>query len=292
MQSGWISRWRCRLLFAGCLLAFARPVTAMDLQLNDQERAALLQEAEQAYAKGLQLQNDSAIESQQAFEKAADRYQVLARHSPPSGRLYFNLANAQLQAGRLGGAIANYLRAQRLMPGDPLVASNLARARALSRSDQSASIPMVGSWWDQLVAWQNVIPFSRRFWMALVCWELLWLALACMLIIRRVPWRYVLVPIAAVWLVSVGSMCLTLSQMDQQWRGVVTGSGVALRSGDGESFAPIFDQPLNPGTELIVLERRGRWVRVKSGSGSDANGAGWIRQDELELVAPLIEFWS
>ena len=47
-----------------------------------------------------------------------------------NGKLEYNVGNCYLQAGDVGLAMVHYLRAERLMPDDPLLKENLKEARS------------------------------------------------------------------------------------------------------------------------------------------------------------------
>ena len=67
------------------------------------------------------------------FESAARMYENIRSQGFESAELYFNLGNAYFKQGKLGEAILNYMRAQRLNPSDEDIRHNLEFARQFSR---------------------------------------------------------------------------------------------------------------------------------------------------------------
>jgi len=52
-----------------------------------------------------------------------------------------------------------------------------------------------------------------------------------------------------------------------------------VRKGNGEGYAPQFEQPLHEGVEFTILEQRGGWMHIELTDGN----SGWVRQREVEL---------
>jgi hypothetical protein len=61
---------------------------------------------------------------------------------------------------------------------------------------------------------------------------------------------------------------------------VVTAMDVVVYKGPGPGYQRQFEQPLQPGVECVVHERRDRWWRIEL---ADRN-AGWIEASAAELV--------
>ena len=117
---------RTGILAALLLLAgWNSAVQAEDSALTDQQRQTVLAEAQQSYEDGVALLRTDPISARERFRAAAHRFQRLLDEDIENGRLYYNLANAQLQSNDLGLAILNYRRAQRLIPADQRLESNL-----------------------------------------------------------------------------------------------------------------------------------------------------------------------
>ena len=52
------------------------------------------------------------------------------------------------------------------------------------------------------------------------------------------------------------------------------------RMGNNEAYQPAFSMPLHAGTEFVLLETRGDWVRVALQTGD----TGWLPADTIGLI--------
>ena len=100
-------------------------------QLTESEQRAVLQEAQIAYENGVEMQSVDPVASTQSFKNAANRYQLLVSDGVENGKLWYNLGNAYLQSGEVGEAIASYKSAQRFIPLNGRLKTNLEHARLL-----------------------------------------------------------------------------------------------------------------------------------------------------------------
>ena len=64
------------------------------------------------------------------FAQASQFYQQVVSGGYESPTLYYNLGNSYYRLGKIGYAILNYERAQKLAPGDEDIAHNLALANS------------------------------------------------------------------------------------------------------------------------------------------------------------------
>ena len=112
-------------IVAFLVLSATAPADQLLLDLRTQFEQALtdFDQAQQIHAR----QPDRA---RQLFRSAAQRFESIVAAGINNGRLEYNLGNCYLQAGDVGRAVLHYRRAQRLIPGDPLLADNLAEARS------------------------------------------------------------------------------------------------------------------------------------------------------------------
>src|SRR6185369_9666802 len=90
-------------------------------------------EANKSYSTALEKVQIDSAEAKQGFADAADKYQLLVSGGVVNARLYFNLANAYLESGQTGRAVANYLRCLRMEPTMREAQMNLAYANKALR---------------------------------------------------------------------------------------------------------------------------------------------------------------
>jgi tetratricopeptide (TPR) repeat protein len=209
------------------------------------------------------------------LDTAMREWEALAAEGYESPALYLDLGNARLRAGRRGAAIASYLRALRLDPGDPDARQNLELARSanVDRLVGAAGPSLLGRVAARTRDGVAVAAFALPWW-------LLWAALA---------WRLVTGRRLRAWL-AVGSGLCTLAAMlggavllardadQREPAGVVITPQSGLREGPEEALRP--STTLHEGTEVKVLEVRGAAVRVRLANGLE----GWLPARELEAI--------
>jgi hypothetical protein len=262
-----------------CSSALAQPEeSTSNASLAPDQQRLVLEEALALYEEGIGLRTRNAALARSKFLESADRFDLLLNTGVENGQLYFNLANAQLQAGEIGSAVLNYRRAQQYLPGDPRIESNLeyARSQVRSRIPASGSRAVVNA----LLVAVGVVPWPWRLGGALTLYLLTWF-LATVRIFRRRA-----VPRSLVWGCGLCALLLgvtvvappIMQQMEQQ--GVIVDNDVIVRMGNGEGYDPQFAEPIHEGVEFSVLERRGEWLEIELPNG----GRGWIRADQAEII--------
>lgn len=230
------------------------------------------------YNEGQQLLVENPDRARGLFRSAARRLEAIAGLGVINGRLEYNIGNAYLQSGDVGRAILHYLRAQRLMPTDPLLRENLrvARSRCLLSippSPRSQILRKVFFWHFET---SNVIRTKAM----LAAYFLFWL-----LLIVRLWWRRPALGWGAVASLLAG-LALWISVAHDHWSdrhtpaGVVTAMDVVVYKGPGTGYARQFEQPLQPGVEFIARERRSGWFNIELADGK----SGWISEQAAALV--------
>ena len=182
---------------------------------------------------------------------------------------YLNRANALLQAGELGKAIASYRAAQLRAPADERIAANLAEARArilrpLGAPEPTALEQACGLWAALSERARMVIAVALAF-VAIAALQLRAraAAVACMLV-------------GAVLAATVAADIARRATADLA---VVTES-TALRKGNGDGFEQVVAEALPEGTECRVREVRPGWIEVEL-SGETT---GWVREASVARV--------
>jgi tetratricopeptide (TPR) repeat protein len=194
------------------------------------------------------------------YAEAAVSYQTLVDDGVRDGRLYYNLGDAYFKAGDLGRAILNFRRAQRLLPRDGDVATNLelARAQALDRIELESEGAIVGLV-RRLIGWTTLDESALA---ALALWIIL-----CGLGIAAILWaprrRLLLYAATAVAiLLFLGMLAIGIRLFDERGQppALVVASEIAVHSGPGDDYLTEFT--LHAGAEVRLVERRGDWVRI------------------------------
>jgi tetratricopeptide (TPR) repeat protein len=225
---------------------------------------------------GAQVAEANQLYEAGQFAEAAAAYQALVDAGVEDGTLYYNLGNAYFKAGDLGRAILNYRRAQRLLPRDADVATNLqlAHAQTVDRLESDGG---------------TLADFVRR---VLVEWTTLdeaaaitlglWVVL-CALIVAAILWprgrqvlTYGIAVVAVLLAVGMLSVGVHVSEARSKAPAVVVAPSMEVRSGPGEDYLTEFS--LHAGAEIRVLEQRNGWVRI----ALPGDLQGWMPSEAVE----------
>ena len=250
---------------------------------------ATLEKAQSSYNDGIRLRTSDPEAAQARFEESATLYaQLVNWNELRNGKLYYNLANAQLQSGSLGESIANYLRAQRLLPTNVQVQENLQHARGMVTQNFSGdtSTRLTG----EVVSWWRILPMSTRTWIAISSWILFWMILVTRGFVRRgeraeqthpsPAWTVGLAITGAASLGVGASVIVDDVIQSANPQGVVVSDQAIVRKGNGEGFQQAFTEPLTEGVEFTLVQERPGWLQIELADGKD----GWIPSKDVELV--------
>jgi len=246
---------------------------AFDADLRRELDAALA-----SFDQAQRVQADDPDRARFLFQSAAQRFESIAAAAVVNGRLEYNLGNCYLQAGDTGKAILHYRRAERLIPRDPLLASNLSEAR--SRCHTTIRPARGSVVLRNIFFWHYDTSIAERSRAALVVYVLFWILSALRVSVPRPP-----LSAAAV---AAGFACLVLAASlgTQRWlerrtpQGVVTAMDVAVYKGPGAGYQRQFEQPLQPGVEFSVIGDRHGWLNVRLADGN----SGWIDASAAQLI--------
>ena len=259
---------------AACLIA----LSSNPMQLTIEQQRAVLQEAQVAYDNGVSLQTADPVASKEAFRRAVDRFQILIDDGIENGKLWYDLGNAQLQAGEVGEAIAAYRSGQRYIPSDGRLTANLQYARTLvSNPIQGESTTSI---LKRLAFWHDALPTQIRLTIGVIFWFGCWTFVSFRLF-RSIPGfktASITLGCAALALgVSVGA-----DIVDQhQDHGVLVVNEVIVRKGNGLNYAPMLKDPIHEGIEFDIIEQRPDWLLIKLPNGT----TGWIQKDDAKIVS-------
>jgi hypothetical protein len=215
----------------------------------------------------------------QLFARAQRLFAALAAQYPDRPELLTDLGNAALGAQELGHATLAYRRALLRDPGLARARRNLAWVRRqapswLPQPEEDRAL-------DSLFFWHRLTTVPQRHLIAGIAFAALLLALALLTAPGAAPRRAQLRPLAAVpllvWLTMIGSIAL---QPDASRDAVVVADGATLRAADTAGAPAALPNPLPPGAELAIVERRDGWIRVALASGA----TGWLPDSVLAPV--------
>ncbi|MDP7006308.1 MAG: hypothetical protein QF718_08885 [Phycisphaerales bacterium] len=247
------------------------------IHLTNEQQAAVLQEAQAAYNNGVSLQTSDPVASKESFRRSAGRFQILVDDGIENGKLWYNLGNAQLQAGEVGEAIAAYRSGQRYIPSDGRLKANLRYARSI------VSNPIKGedtsSIMKRLAFWHEALPTHVRLTIGIIFWFTFW-SIISIRIFRMIPgFKTASVAFGSVAIafgISVGADLIS----QHQDHGVLIASEAIIRKGNGMNYAPMLKNPIQEGVEFEIIEKRPDWLHIKLPNGS----TGWIQEENVQIV--------
>lgn len=266
----WANPGATAWLVAIAWLAVLPPVQASD---------SLLEQAIAEYSSAVDTTNrDARIEAfsraEQLFEQAAQ--EQLGKTGQINSELLVNLGNAALQAEHIGRAIGAFRQSLQQNPRNQQALQNLQAARNAVPEPfrKSETFQFV----DTLFFWKSQAS-REQLWQ----WAGLCFLVACVFmavgVLRRTAWLRTLAIIPAMaWLVIVASNLLDRTQPGSE--AVVQTDEAWLYSADSENSPLRLSDPLPDGTELTLLENRGRWCEVQV-----AARTGWLRTSALLLLS-------
>ena len=246
---------------------------------------AVLRQALSDYEAAVALKSPDAGEARRLFDRAADGFHRLIDTGLSNAALHYNLANAEMRLGRIGRAIVNYRRAERLDPGNDRIQRNLQFARKRCRTP----IPPrpLSQFAESVFAWHYRTSMGARLTLALVAYGLFWTLLAVgRFLTRRPP--------AVVWSTRVVGLLALVLWASVGWEsyrrsveveGVLIADDVVLRKGYGDNYDPQLDRPLAQGVEVRILATReaadhSMWYYVELPDGK----SGYLRKDQCEAL--------
>jgi len=232
------------------------------------------------FDEGQKILSAQPDRARQLFRSAAQKFSSIASGGVVNGRLEFNLGNCFLQAGDLGHAILHYRRAQQLIPGDPLLTDNLAlaRSRCLTQIPSARGDEVLRS----LFFWHYQTSEAGRIRTGLACYVLAFGLLIAAALARRRILTGSAVAVGMVALLCGASVSLGRWSQRTAPPAVVTAMDVVVYRGPGTGYQRQFEQPLQPGVECIIRERRGGWWEIELPDGK----SGWIEASSVETLTP------
>ncbi|MEM7405736.1 MAG: hypothetical protein AAF458_10615 [Pseudomonadota bacterium] len=224
-----------------------------------QSAAALGERGVETYQVA-QQSNDGAAR-RAAFLRAARLFQQAAAAAPgrASPALLTNTGTAFLQAGETGEAMLYFHRALALDPDH----ERALRAVAEVRATLPVSVPVPRTVRnDSLFGWHERATNSDRKTVMLVSFALFCAAFTASLMLGSAALRWLSLPPALTFTATALALIVAL-RADPVVDAVVTAPEVVARTADSFNSAPRYSAPLPAGTEVVVIEERARWRRVR-----------------------------
>ena len=261
------------------LLLMVATVPSADSVPTDPE---LLAAAESAFNAGTK-QGTSPEEARNQFHRAAGLFEQLRRHGVEGAAINHNLGNAYLLADDYPRAILAYRRALRFAGSDRQTQEALAFARSQVAYAAGGTFgrPPV----DQRPPWLPRVPSGWYLCFGFLFNYLAWSAVTCWWTGR--PGRWLLRSALSFFVAFI----LILALVAEEWRDaeftnrpvvVLSDDGVLLRTGNGLSYPPRSETPLNRGVEARLMFVRGEWLQIELSGGE----IGWVPREYALVDEP------
>jgi hypothetical protein len=247
-----------------------QPGDSAGLDREDRLNLALRQ-----YAQALtESDRDSRLAG---FARAERSFESLAADGVETAALFTNLGNAALQAQHPGEAVLAYHRALRLAPEATTARQNLDHLRTrlpswVPRPDSSPG--------GQAFLALTEISEATRSLVAAACFVLMSGSVVLAVRRREGAWRGLAILMGFLWVTSVGSIAYD-RMTDEDHLAVVVADEVPARSADSLLAPLALPDPLPSGVEVLLLEERAEWSRVRLANGRDV----WVRSSSVERVS-------
>lgn len=213
------------------------------------------------------------------YEKAAEVYVKILDAGVESGPLYYNIGNSLFKIGKIGYSILSYKKAQKLIPGDSDLKSNLAYAQSLT--EDSGLQPQDGNRLAQFIK----IPF-KEFNLNTVAIILITLYLMIIALIiaglinpvfkRRVAFVFWLLLI--LFLTTLAAFSVRYYDEETIQHGIVVVKEAECKYEPIDKSTTYFT--LKEGQDVVVLKTRNGWRRIKRIDGK----LGWVKSDAVEGI--------
>ncbi len=271
----------CRLSLACvcCLELFSISTVAVC-----QTHEGMLQEAVDQYRQALEAkQRDERLarfgRAELLFSQLASSMPTAAENRWQNPELLVNLGNAALGAERLGPAIVAYRRALESDPSHRRAQQNLRHAR--SQLPEWVPRPVEESFLDSFFSFHKHLTSELLQSLAAVVF-----LLAAATFAGSLRWRMGWLRGFAVLTILAWSVLMSLELVralrPRLDAAVVIVAEVIARSADSHGAPARLPQPLPSGTELVVLDQRDQWLRVRLADGRDA----WLPSGSVERITP------
>ncbi len=259
-------------------VANASPIQS--LELDNAQKAILLDEATTAYQLALETKSTDAAEAQSSFVKAAQKYQTLVDSGVQNSQLYFNLGNAYVQSDSVGRAIANYQRAAKLRPLDFKISRNLDFALSAVGKQQSADASVLSIDPSRITSWFANLPSVVWLTMLVIGW--IGLSLTGMIMSWRPQLRVRFLAVPAMIMVIAASGWITYAAHVESPppAAIAIANDIPVYEGSSEAFPQLPNVKITEGDSLQVIQRRGDWLQIRSSRGDQ----GWTKASLLEQV--------
>jgi tetratricopeptide (TPR) repeat protein len=238
-------------------------LSAQGFSSNDDNISELLLQATAAYKQG-------------SYDEAVTRYEALAAAGICNGRLYYNLGNAYMRAGRPGWALLNYRRAELRIPRNDDVRSNIQYV--ISQARDSIECRGYAETLRDICFWYTRMSANEIFLTAISLNALFWALLLARFFYRREGLSIMLGIVFFVTVIFAASAAIKHYTVAYMPRGVVVSPEILVRSGTSLNDTVLFK--LHEAAECVCEDERDEWVLISLCDGKK----GWVQAGSIAKV--------
>ena len=221
----------------------------------------------------------NSLYEKREYEKASLEYAKILDINSESGPLYYNIGNTFFKMGKTGYAILAYKKAERLMPGDSDLKSNLAYAESLTEDSDLQPLPLNKPAWFFKLPFRDYNLNTVAVWLIILYFMLI--AISLIGIINPAFKRRLAVlfyPALMGFLLTLGAF--SIRYYDEE----ILNHGIVIAKEAECKYEPIDKSnnyyTLKEGQEVLVLNTRNGWRRIKRLDGKMA----WVKSDAVEEI--------
>lgn len=212
------------------------------------------------------------------YQKAAETYLKVLDSGIESGNLYYNIGNAFLKMGKAAYAILSYEKANRFIPGDGDLKSNLEFAYSMVEAGvPPASGNMVTHLINRPFRELNLRGFTHLVALTYV----LMTGLAIFFIANPIAARrfaFVGLVFLAAFIVMLAAYGMRFYDEEIVHHGIVMQKLVEARYEPIDKSAVYFTA--REGERVAVMKTRGAWRQIRKSDGK----AGWVKKESVEQI--------
>lgn len=252
-------------------------------------------EAYETATKFLSEKNESA--AQEGFIHASQLYEQILASGFKNGQIYYNLGNAYYRQGKLGNAILNYRKSQKLMPRNEDLKANLKLVKAeVKDREKKNDVPRVI---HALLFWYFMLNVNEATVLAM-SFYLIFSASVLLLIFFRASWLKKLCIAFGICLILTTVSLVIKICPHQGVEGVIIAETCKLRYGPGEEYETKLE--IHEGTEILIEQETKNWLKVyvyvdiaqpvdtkgesekKESDPPEADKTGWLPLDKAGKI--------
>lgn len=247
--------------------------------ITGDEISRLFHEANRLFSEGNQLALSDPGKAKSLYEKAILRFERIIKDGGiENGKLYYNIGNSYFRIKNIGRAILNYRRAEQFIGNDLNLQTNLEFGRK-TRKDQIEE-KQETKILKTLFFWHYDLSSKIRLILFTISFGLLWLLATVRVFVKKPVFKWTVSIAALLSILFAGSLAIEYFAFRKSLPGVIISEEVTARKGNSVSYEKSFKEPLHAGTEFVLLEDRGAWLRVELPDDRTC----WVPAADVELV--------